>query len=759
MPLLAHSARFGSPEQTYADHVTNVVRAACENAENAAAYKRSGALDFTAAVEMAAHYHDLGKLDNLFQEDLAKNAKRTRIHHSDAGAAYLLQIKQIEAAILGYSHHIGLQNLPAESAKNANGIKGMFRDFSDDKPGNGKTAYEHTDDNLPNYLKAHHQLIPEVAKSAKTGFTALERRLALSCLVDGDHGDTAKHYGNEIEITAPTLLAEERLNALNRYVEELAAAAPANSEKEIQRQHLRQSLYTASRDRGLPDGSQLVACDSPVGTGKTTAVMAHLLRVAHARRLRRIFVVLPYTNVIDQSVEVYRKALVLPGEQPEQIVAAHHHRVEFDGENALELRLLSQLWEAPIIVTTAVQFFETLAACGTSALRKFHQLPGAAVFVDETHAAMSAPLWPQMFRWLQELCHGWSCHVVLASGSLARFWNMPEFFPEGCPAEIPDLVEDSALRELALRQETNRVSLRTEPKAKSIDELADFVLTAAGPILVILNTVQSAAVFALHLREKFALGENVEHLSTALAPLDRVETLERVRNRLKDKNASPNWVLVATSCVEAGVDFSFRTAFRESCSIVNLLQIAGRANRGDEFPDAEVWDFQHDGCNLLSLHPAFKLSRQVLRDMFQRHAVTPDSAACGEALRLEISSDYGSSESQAGLIASSEQQHKYKDVSKLCRLIVADTRTVIIDQTIADRIRSVDRNQFPNRKEMMNSSVQLWASKLDAKKWPAEELPCGNDLWAWLGEYDKFIGYMAGVIPLLKAGVSGLDPI
>ena len=113
----------------------------------------------------------------------------------------------------------------------------------------------------------------------------------------------------------------------------------------------------------------MLACDSPVGTGKTTAIIAHLLNVAALRKLRRIFVVLPFTNIINQSVDVYRLALRLPDESEtimESVVAAHHHRVDF---LSYEARCLSARWDSPIVVTTDVQFFETLAACDTASLR------------------------------------------------------------------------------------------------------------------------------------------------------------------------------------------------------------------------------------------------------------------------------------------------------------------------------------------------------------------------------------------------------
>lgn len=152
--------------------------------------------------------------------------------------------------------------------------------------------------------------------------------------------------------------------------------------------------------------------------------MAHLLRLAIKNGLRHVFVVLPYTNIIKQSVEIYRRALLLPGENPKEIVAEHHHQADYVD---IELRSLAMLWKSPIIVTTAVQFFETLAAHHPVRLRKLHQLPGSAIFIDESHAAVPIHLWPQIWEWLHVLTKRWKGYVVLASGSLYRFWKVKNF--------------------------------------------------------------------------------------------------------------------------------------------------------------------------------------------------------------------------------------------------------------------------------------------------------------------------------------------
>ena len=284
MEPLAHSARDGCPEQTYHDHVGHVLADACTFAQAVAGFSKTQEANLLAAVEMAAAYHDLGKLDALFQDDLQQNRSKTRINHVDAGVAHMMAVKprQMEAAVLVYAHHIGLPDFTDEVGHK--GGNGVFRDWKANDH-LGTTLREHVDRVLPDYLVEHHRFLPAVKQSANPGFTGLMRRVGLSCLVDADHSDTARHYGREFEVNGAPLLPSERLRSLNEYVATLGHGNELSSKRQRERQELRQSLYVACRDRELESHETLVACESPVGTGKTTAVMAHLLIVLLARAL------------------------------------------------------------------------------------------------------------------------------------------------------------------------------------------------------------------------------------------------------------------------------------------------------------------------------------------------------------------------------------------------------------------------------------------------------------------------------------------
>lgn len=736
---LAHSARDGRPAQTYRAHVAAVITSAQRFADAASISSAPELRDsFRRVVHTSATYQDLGKLDPLFQEDLTRNARSTRVNHCDAGTAFLLNQRAGDAALTAYSHHIGLPNFAAEKAKGVD----FLRDTGPVDCSPPVVTARRSDLLLAAILAEHYRTLPESAgapAATKSALSPLARRLALSCLVDADHSDTAQNYGNESSPAPLSLRAVKRLTALDGYVADLGKSNRNLTQRQIERRELRRNIYAACRKETLPAAGSIACCDSPVGTGKTTAVMAHLLRVAEERGLQRVFVVLPFTNIIDQSVAVYRRALTLPGESPEAAVAAHHHKANYSD---MSLRSLASRWDAPIVVTTAVQFFESLSGHHPGALRKLHSLARSAIFIDEAHGAVPVEQWPQIWRWLRELTEQWDCHFVLGSGSLIRFWELPHFVPQEIRGSVADIVPN-ALRQTAYDYERDRILIRSAAKAFSLREMSAEITAAPGPRLVILNTVQSAAVVADYLRRNFAPDLNVFHLSTALTPTDRAHTLAAVTHALKQQ--TENWVLVATSCVEAGVDFSFRSGFRESAGLVNLLQAAGRVNREYENEHAIILDFAHDASGGLTPHPAFKLTRRVLAEQFTASAVNP--LACTAAFRRTLDLDAGALENRAREICRAEKDWAHRDVTKLMKVIAADTRTVVVDRDLISRLENPDPKVHPSWSEMMQGSVQLWGTKLDT--FAVRPIRGSDELYAWTLGYDAFLGIMAGVLPVL----------
>ena len=729
---LAHSPRGDTSAQEYVSHVREVRRRAITNARRATAFYAGNGRLFVDWVDAAALYHDLGKLDPENQAVLRdRQGKPLRIPHEDAGVAQLENMARLESAVLVAAHHAGLFSKADEVAKQG-------------RPFRRPEIAAYVDAQLAGYVALHAATGCQTANAIdgeelhNCGFT---RRVALSCLVDADHGDTSRHYGAEADYPKVRRRWRERMEALHSYVHRLPEG---RSELERERNQLRRTVYDACCNAEI--GAPIRTCDAPVGSGKTTAVMAHLLRAALAKRLRHILVVLPYTNIISQAVGVYRKALVLEGERAEDVVAEHHHRADFaDGE----LRQFAGLWKAPVIVTTAVQFFETLASHHPARLRKMHELPGSAVFVDETHAAIPSHLWPQMWRWMEVWTREWGGYLVLGSGSLPRFWELREYReaitddPGQSVALAPDLISEHSLREKLHKQEKRRVVYRRRENQQALDlsGLIGFVSEKRGPRLLIVNTVQSAAVVAEAMRQA---GHDVLHLSTALAPVHRDVLIDRIRCRLRER--IEDWTLVATSCVEAGLDFSFCTGFRERSSTASLIQIGGRVNRSGEYNGSEVWDLLlHDDC--FSENPSLTVSRQAL-DRFSENELNSfdPSDIATRAMRREWTSG---SELRARQIVQLERDMEYPQVALRCRVIEADTRTVIIDPILAESVR---KRRRISRTELSRYSVQLWATKVDLLGLESLLLPERAReamIYAWCDEtgYEPdFLGYMAGVL-------------
>lgn len=716
--FLAHSAKDGIPAQSYEEHICGVCEKAVRYAKEAESYAVDGSGILSAVAGKSASLHDLGKLEDQNQKVLRGSDNKQQhlpINHVDAGSAALKAENCLYSALTVYAHHIGLPDMAAELNKK---VESIFRDEH-------ITTRTHTDAVLNNLLCKHCGIFPAPfggETSQYDGDLCVFFRMALSCLADADHTDTAAAYGQAPEEDRlPRLRADERLGALNQYVSHLGG--------DDERSCLRREMYYACRDAQIDGGFS--ACDSPVGSGKTTAVMAHLLQQAINREARRIFVVLPYTSIIEQAVEVYRKALVLPDENPEEVVAELHSRADFQD---YETRYLTSLWRAPIVVTTAVAFFETLASHRPSTLRRLHELPGSMIFIDEAHNALPLKLLPLAWHWMNVLTNEWSCYWVLASGSLVRYWNLTRLAEIEMPRPVVSELVNHDLREKLLQYEHGRIVFRWYKEPMRRQELIDRVQKAAGPRLLILNTVQTAAVVASDMSKMFGR-THVEHLSTALTSEDRSKTIDRIRQRLNDRSDT-DWTLVATSCVEAGVDFSFRTGFRENSSLLSLLQAAGRVNRHGDAASADMWSFSLRDDSMLTRNKGIESSAAVLADYFEkRTSITPELSTKAMDAEL-ILNDSCIKEIQ--FLMEQESEKQFRTIDSKFKVIDSDTVPAVIDASLADAIA---RGKGDWR-ALQKKSVSIHRKKIEA--WNQKEIAKG--VYQWTLGYDEFLGYMSGIL-------------
>ncbi len=760
MTWVAHSAPPHDPArgpQPYGSHARNVWSGATGAAEEMFRFARGPAADsipvMRAAISGSSAFHDLGKLD--LQNQAVLNAGRghclpPECDHIEAGTAYALREvhRNLAAAWLIRAHHSpGLPDRPSEKFMPFGPLRGARNREKSDADVH-KPFVERTDRGLLKFLERHFEAWPDSPQiSPGSEFHGLSLRFALSCLVDADHHDTAAWDDGRQMPKSSAWDWGELLWRLDVYVKGLEKREPA-------RDALREALFDHA---GIADLSpSLLVCEAGVGMGKTTTVLRWLLRKAQEDCLRRVIIVAPFTNILRQTARTLRNALCRSDDERNLWIAENHHRADFADQSS---RQYAALWEAPIVLTTAVQFFETLASNRPASLRKLHRLPGSAIFIDEAHAALPPSHWPQGWEWLTELSEQWSCPSVLASGSMFRFWQQPEFASP--PRALPELTP-AAIANATADAEPERVRFDTLGTIDYRDlcrRLKQDLETGNGPCLCIVNTVQTAAVIACELAKNIddldprgdgsrrrLSDRRVLQLSTALTPRHRERILQEIERRTEAKAAS--WILVATSCVEAGVDLDFRSAYRERCSVSAFIQTSGRVNRHGSRTGAVLWDFQFLADKSLATHPQFKISRNVFEQLWSSissHAKRPADLVT-LSLQLEFDRAGGLSETLRKL----EQQRNYPEVALQGRVIQSDTRTVIVQRCIAELAMAGKRMSSAT---LLKNSVQIWSKRI--AQLGMEPIRSGSDLYVWKSPYDpELIGIMKGILPLTLGTVA-----
>jgi CRISPR/Cas system-associated endonuclease/helicase Cas3 len=417
------------------------------------------------------------------------------------------------------------------------------------------------------------------------------------------------------------------------------------------------------------------------------------------------------------------------------------------------LRYLATTWTAPIIVTTAVQFFETLAGNLPSKLRKLHELPGSAVFIDESHAALPPKLMPLAWDWTRQLTEDWGCYFCLCSGTIVRFWEaLPKEFPLPKGKAVTSLISRGLQKRLESHESSrvvmdiikDRVTLRAAsyavPHFRGAQSLIAFVTSKAGPRLVVMNTVQSAAAFALKM---YDAGHDVLHLSTALTPGDRERVMNTVLERLKNPEDS-DWTLVATSGVECGINVSFRTGFAEMRSLSSLIQIGGRVGRHGEYADASLFCFTVSDM-AFAKNLAFSDAIEVFEKLISSGRLSEplSGLSVAEAIRDSFVNEQKKSEGlQNDDISRFEGLHQFAEVAQKFQVITDETTLVVVDA----KLRKMLEKSVPvNAHELQRGSVSLRKSVLD--KLSYYEIGGQKDLLALPDDqYDGFIGYMKGIL-------------
>jgi CRISPR-associated endonuclease/helicase Cas3 len=556
----------------------------------------SKAAEFAAAFgferwgDAAGLLHDIGKVSDAFQAYI--RGVGASPDHSTAGAAEAAarygKVAGRLLALMVAGHHAGL----ADGRDLDQRLKKRL------EPYDGWEAYT---GQLP--LLAELVPPPGFVKSTQyPGFeTAFLTRMIFSCLVDADFLETERFYTGARENVARSMVSlRDRLRA---HMADKALKATGEL-KGMRAEILAHAVGKAALAPGM------FTMTVPTGGGKTLASLSFAIEHAVANDMRRVIYVAPYTAIIEQTAQVFREALGA-GED----ILEHHSNFDWDakqdrfteedGDGLKKLELATENWDVPVVVTTAVQFFESLFAARTGQCRKLHNIANSVLILDEAQTLPLKLLRPCMAA-LDELARNYGASIVLCTATQPALRVMDNALPLNKKRE-PQGFDIGPERELAPNPEALYVALKRVKVDVREDPVADAEIAtrfaARGQMLCIVNTRGHAkTLFDLIVDQPGA-----RHLTTLMCPAHRRQVLAEVK---ADLTAGRPVRLVATSLVEAGVDFSFPEVWRAETGLDSIAQAAGRCNRdgGQELGQVVVFKPAEQ-----TLPPVFRAGRDAAR--------------------------------------------------------------------------------------------------------------------------------------------------
>jgi CRISPR-associated endonuclease/helicase Cas3 len=541
--------------------------------------------------------HDLGKYADQFLRRLRDPRERGRDHWT-AGAALLAKTSPrlgLFPAIAVLGHHRGLPSLPCDSKELGRRIHKVLQNQPE----------SFTETNLPLLAQRFIEdgfAVPRINQGLVLGehlaADMLDARMLFSALVDADFLETEAHFNGDAKTPrcprqeGPALDLDQAIVALDEYLASVRQRCGQSPMAHARETLLKQCLDAASRPTGL------FSLSAPTGAGKTLAMLAFALHHARAHGLRRVILVMPFLNIIEQSARIYREVFSADRGFAPNTVLEHHSLAEpsdrdseaagGDYDESLP-RLLAENWDAPIILTTTVQLLESLFADRPSRCRKLHRLAQSVLLFDEVQTlplSLVVATLATLSR-LTDPAGPYRSTVVFATATQPAFDAFDErvrrqFSAAGWrPAEI---VHDAQPLYTQAAQRVQVVWRHETPI--DLDDLAAELLQHER-VLCIVNLKRHSVRLAMSLRDRQA--EGLFHLSTNMCPLHRAAVLAKVNRRLEKGRPVR---LVATQCVEAGVDLDFPVVYRAFAPLEAIAQAAGRCNRHGSGPQGQVVVFK-----------------------------------------------------------------------------------------------------------------------------------------------------------------------
>lgn len=724
------------------------------------AARKASFWDQSDEARLAGLLHDMGKYGANFQRRL--EGKASGIDHWSVGAYWAARYGALVAAFAIYGHHVGLHppgvmNALWETAKDPIGSWNL-----NETPEDIKSLFEQDGLGIPRIKPINWKtLVAEKHRCA----TAV--RMLFSALCDADFLDTEKHfnrYNHEDRRPDPLpLQAAKALDIVLDYIH--SKPKPADSQSQLV-YDARQTVLSDCLDAAEKNG-KLYTLTAPTGAGKTLASLAFSLRHAEKYKRRRVIVVVPYLSIIDQTASELR-ALFEPVFGSDYLLEHHSMadrtvKTELDpkGENRdaeaeteRRRRLLSENWEAPLIVTTSVQFFESLFANTPTTCRKLHNIAKSVVYFDEaqtlpTHLAVAT------LEALNSLMRDYEVTVVFGTATQPAFSALSKSIAEGWqPTEI---IRDTP--ELFKRLRRVMPLWPSDP-----DEVMEWPDVAAALVnhnqaLCVVNLKKHAIAATKALRSNLPNDEReaVIYLSTALCPVHRRDVLEKVRRRLAHKEKV---YLISTQCIEAGVDLDFPVVWRALGPLEALAQAFGRCNREGHLREDECEARVFVPADGDIPMPAYRQAAEVAKIYHWGADLHRADEFSAYFAKLYDTRDLGGKGGQAQQeLREALHQLDFPAIAKQYRLIDSDTVTVVVPygregSGLCNALVSPAVNLQSLRALLHKAQpyvVNLYRSQMRNADISANLRPVasekGGEWWVWIGVYDELFGISSELSP------------
>lgn len=551
---IAHSENGNGEEQTIKQHsegVADIMKSFALTDEYADIYAYCGLL------------HDVGKYSEGFQRYIRAGGEKEP--HAKWGAYMAKNDRLINIAFSVFGHHMGLPNRDT-----------MFETFIQCENEKGKWL------EIQRSLRNDGMCIPPCDNAPFNridGNTAKELfvRMLYSSLVDADSLDTERHFQEEQYNARPRLIldVDALLDALNYKLSSFSHNSPLNGLRTEVR------LYAQSLAEE-PQGC--FSMTLPTGMGKTLCSLNWALHHAKVHsNIKRIVIVLPFLSIIDQTAKELKSIF-----KDHDVILEHHSNVIYEGKESEEeyyckdpKQLATENWDYPIVVTTTVQFFESLFSNQRSKCKKLHNLQDSIVIFDEIQT-LPVHLAECTMKMLNDMLHLCRCSILFCTATQPNFQTRSDF--KGIDHIVP-LVENP----MAIFAATKRVEYYpiADYEVQSIDSIAQKVCEEKESVLIVCNTKKKAKALFDSIKEKGNM--QVLHLSTNMCQKHRMAVVDKVKGKLKN---GEKLILCSTQLIEAGVDMDFPIVFRELAPLESIIQSAGRCNREGKLEKGKVFLFQ-----------------------------------------------------------------------------------------------------------------------------------------------------------------------